>query len=248
MIKDKRPDLFITDAVEKTMAVLGQVYSDEQILSASLYGSAAKGNFVSGLSDINMFVVIKDESADRLLEAASSFGTILEDYRVKLFLMTSLELQESADMFPLEYLEMRETQKLLSGEDLLSSLAIDRSHYRYQCEQRLRGSITTLRQLILASGSRKKMMLEQYLIWCGKQDTLFRALIRLRDENLLKEAGSEAGPRVAITAAGLYDVDPDVLTAVYGGRDEPKKADVTRESLAKMLVAYEKMAHAVNEL
>jgi predicted nucleotidyltransferase len=247
-MKEQRPDLFIAEAVERTMAVIMNVYTEEQIISAALYGSAAKGNFVTGLSDINLFVVIRDESADRLLKAAQSFGTLLEDYRVKLLLMTSLELQESADMFPLEYLEMRETQRILHGEDLLTPLVIDRSHYRHQVEGRLRGSITTLRQLILTSGSRKKGVLEQFLIWSGKQDTLFRALIRLRDEHLLQQTGQEAGPRVAITVAGLYDVDPDVLKAIYDDRDEPKDADVSRQRLAKILMAYEALAHAVNVL
>ncbi|MDA3834433.1 MAG: hypothetical protein PF495_13695 [Spirochaetales bacterium] len=247
-MREQRPDLFIAEAVEQTLDVLFEVYGKNLLSMAALYGSAAKGNFVSGLSDINMFVIIQSESKERLIAAAEKFGVLLERYRIKLLIMTELEMQESADMFPLEFLEIRETMKLLAGENLLETLIIDRRHYRHQLEERLRGSITMLRQLILISGSRKKMILEQFLIWGGKQDTLLRALIRLKDESSLQRVGAEAGPEVARTAADLYGVDVKGLKRMYTVRDNPKGSEITREFLAELLVIYEALAHMVNSL
>ncbi|MGM0432121.1 MAG: hypothetical protein ACQEQU_05350 [Spirochaetota bacterium] len=247
-MKKRRPDLFISEAVDQSLGVLNQVYGEQQIAMAALYGSAAKGNFVAEVSDVNMFVVIKEESPEKLIQASEAFGGLLEQYQIQLVIMTEQELRESADVYPLEHLEIRETMQLLAGENLLVPLLIDRRNFRYQIEQRLRGGITTLRQLILLSGGRKKPVLQQFLIWCGKQDTLLRALIRLKDEQQLSNAGSEAGPRVAQIAAQMFGVDEATLGLVYELRESPKQTEITRGEIAQLLMVYEQLAHQVNEL
>lgn len=247
-MKKRRPDLVISEAVERSLDLLNQVYGEQQIAMAALYGSAAKGNFVVDVSDVNLFVVIKKELPEKLIQASDAFGELLDQYRIKLVIMTEQEFRESADVYPLEYLEIRETLQLLSGENLLVPLLIDRRNFRYQVEQRLRGGITMLRQLILLSGGRKKPLLQQFLVWCGKQDTLLRSLIRLKDEQQLGNAGNEAGPKVARIAAQMYGIDDGPLELIYKLRDSPKQTSITRGEIAQLLMVYEQLAHQVNEL
>jgi predicted nucleotidyltransferase len=247
-MKEQRPDLFIAEGVEQVMAILHKVYLPEDIRMAALYGSAAKGNFICGLSDINLFLVLSSEAVDTLDRLTVPFRRIALQYRIQTVILSESELERSADIYPVEYLEIRETMKLLCGEDLLSLLLIDRSQYRHQVEERLRGSIRVLRHMLLIMDG-KTSAVEEYLTrWCAKQDTLFRAMIRLKDESRLAEAGSEASPITAALTAELYGVDTEVLQEVYAFRDAPDMKRVTVRTINSLLRVYQVLTDTIDRM
>lgn len=247
-MREQRPDLFISEGVEQVISILKDIYPDQDIRMVALYGSAAKGNFVCGVSDINLFIVVKRETLSQIRDWANQFGAVTQQYRIRATVMTEKELEQSADIFPVEYLEIRETMRLIYGEDLFSTLRIDRSQYRHQLEERLRGSVTALRQLVILFGGRKKLMHEYLLNWCGKQDTVFRALIRIKDESRLKDAGNEAGPKVAEIVSELYHEPVEVLRLVYLYRDDPKNVPIQLDDIIDLLASYERLTDAVDAM
>ncbi len=237
-MKEQRPDIFISEGVEKTLSALQKVYKPDDIRMAALYGSAVKGNFVCGISDINLFIVITHSAVAEFDQSTIPISKMLQHYRVQTKIVSERALERSVNIFPVEYLEIRDTMNLLFGEDVLSLLKIDRSLYHHQVEERLYDSITALRHLALIIQGRRKVVQEFYVRWCGKQDTLFRAMIRLKDERKLAEVGFEAGSHTAEMFGELYGVPVEPLVGIYTFRDDPDIRLVGRDTIRELLRIY----------
>jgi hypothetical protein len=62
-------------------------------------------------------------------------------------------MAEAADVFPIEFSDMKDCHKILFGKDTLSELAIDHKHQRLECEHELRGKLLNLRsRYVLVAG------------------------------------------------------------------------------------------------
>jgi len=59
---------------------------------------------------------------------------------------TQTELQESADVFPLEFLDMKYPHNVLFGEDVINRIKFDKKHVRRQLEYELRSKLIHLRE------------------------------------------------------------------------------------------------------
>tara|TARA_Y100000310_G_scaffold264450_1_gene275079 strand:+ start:753 stop:1424 length:672 start_codon:yes stop_codon:yes gene_type:complete len=60
--------------------------------------------------------------------------------------LTEIGLNESADVFPLELLDMKYPHEVLFGNDLIDSVKIDKKHVRRQLEYELRSKLIHLRE------------------------------------------------------------------------------------------------------
>ncbi|MFQ5877601.1 MAG: hypothetical protein ACE5JH_07940 [Acidobacteriota bacterium] len=130
----------------------------ERLHGVVLYGSAARGDFQSKTSDFNLIVVL--ESLDPAsLEAV---GPVLKRWRrqgqplPRLFSPTLIA--ESADVFPIEFLDIRSQRVVLHGRDPFADVEIRLDHLRLQCEKELREKMMRLREgYIEAHGSSREL-------------------------------------------------------------------------------------------
>jgi hypothetical protein len=60
-------------------------------------------------------------------------------------------LARSIDVFPLEFLGMKEHRKVLSGRDVMADVRVDRGNLRHQVEFELKGKLLSLRRMYLAT-------------------------------------------------------------------------------------------------
>jgi predicted nucleotidyltransferase len=114
--------------------------------SAVLYGSAARGDFVPGWSNINLLVV-----ADRLPpEVLRGLGRGLSEWRKATheppLLVTRAEWTRASDVFPIEITDMRAAHNVLRGDNPLDGLEVSLSDLRAELERELRGKLLRLRQ------------------------------------------------------------------------------------------------------
>ena len=77
--------------------------------------------------------------------------------------LTPAYIRSSVDVFPIEFLDIKENSILLTGVDLLKEIAIDLSRLREQCEREIKGQLVRFRGSFLeVEGDRKGM--EQLVI------------------------------------------------------------------------------------
>src|SRR5947207_4422897 len=119
----------------------------EKLACVVLDGSAASGHFVQVESDYNLLIALQRITAEdlRLAQAPmrewQRLGHPLPVY------FTSEELRDAADVFPVEFHQMRRARVVLYGRDPFDGLQITDENPLRQTEYELRSKFIQLRRL-----------------------------------------------------------------------------------------------------
>lgn len=111
-----------------------------------LYGSAARGEYLSGRSNINLLLLLAKHDIGALQRYGKEHRRWSKEHIVVPLFLNEEELRSSVALFPLEFLEIKEQHVLLAGRDPFPTLAIDVRNLLVQCEQEIRGNLLRLRQ------------------------------------------------------------------------------------------------------
>ena len=149
----------------------------KNLASVILYGSAAAGDFVPKQSDYNILIALhKIGPADLRNAHACVREWVRLGHPIPIYFTVS-ELQNAADVFPIEFHQMSVARKVLFGSDVLADLDITDKFLRLQAEYELRSKLIQLRrQYIRASMSvdgLKSLMTESLSSFAA----LFRAVL-----------------------------------------------------------------------
>ncbi len=178
----------------------------ENLLSIILFGSGAGEDFVPGMSDLNLLIILTDrgiEELDRALETVGKWGK--RSVAVPLF-MTPSCLAESQEAYPIEFINMKRGYRVVAGEDLLAPLDFDPAHVRLQLERELQVKLLHLRSGYLHTGGKTRKIRELIGTSLVAFVSLFSALL------YLKNLGIPKGKRDIIKAAGkAFGIDADVF-------------------------------------
>ena len=147
--------------------------------SVILYGSAAAGDHTGKRSDYNVLVVTEGLGRNELLAFSKTAKAWAKAGNPAPLLFTMERLNKSTDVFPVELLDIRESHKILFGEDVVSDLDINTDNLRLQIEHELRGNLIQLRQQYLLSAGNSKEVCGLMVRSLSSFLVLFRASLRL---------------------------------------------------------------------
>ncbi len=152
----------------------------KNLSSVILYGSAAAGDFVPKRSDYNILIAMHKIGPEDLRNAHASVREWARMGNPVPVYFTVSELQNAADVFPIEFHQMSIARKVLYGPDVLAGLEISDKSLRLQAEYELRSKLIQLRrQYIPASASvdgLKRLMADSL----SSFSALFRAVLILQ--------------------------------------------------------------------
>jgi predicted nucleotidyltransferase len=191
-----------------------------------VYGSAARGEYKDGRSDLDLMVVLKEAGREKLGAIANPLQLARFSARIEAMVLTAAEIPRAADVFPLLYDDIRRCHILLAGADPFSSLEISDKHRRLRIEQELREAQIRLRRAVVdAQGGKEQLA-----------GAVFRKLRQIRGSlrALLALKGHEVGDDfegVLAKATQVYEVDAAPLRKVH---EAPEAA---HDALAKLLAA-----------
>jgi hypothetical protein len=212
--------------------------------SVILFGSAVSGDFHPGLSNLNLFCVLRDCSFAALQALAPVTKWWDQQKQPPPLCMTCKELGRSTDVFTIELLDMQQHHRVLFGEDVVQGLRISMHVHRVQVEYELREKLILLRQQILLASGNNSRLWDLLLRAVPSFGTLFRhALIALGNS-------SQPGRREAVEVlAKQVGFDPSAIQQTLDVREhktDRKKIDIN-ELAARYLAAIEKVTAAVDE-
>jgi hypothetical protein len=181
-----------------------------ELLAIVLYGSAATGDHVPGASDINLAMIVREVTPALLRKAAGRIGAWRRQGFATPLFFDPETLQDSLDVFPIEFLDMQERHRILWGQDLLAPLRIGGGNLRLQCEQELRGKLLRLRQTYIESAESPDELRRVLLMAAGSLLVLVRTLLRLA-------GGNPDGPaaETLTRAEERFDASTAALRRVY---------------------------------
>lgn len=125
------------------LAVFGQVMSEDYSPDTTLVQSVA----VLGGMDLLML--------DQLRRRGLRLG---RRHLQAPLIMTPTYIDESRDSFPLELLEIQQRHAMVLGPDIFATLEFDPQHMRLQAERELKRELINLRQGLLASAGKDKLL------------------------------------------------------------------------------------------
>jgi hypothetical protein len=232
------PEDKIGDFVKRSREAAGA-----NLESIILFGSAVSGDFHPGLSNLNMFCVLRDCSFAALQTLAPVAKWWEKQKQPPPLCMTRKELERSTDVFTIELLDMQQHHRVLFGENVVQGLRISMHVHRVQVEYELREKLMLLRQQVLLAVGNSSRLWDLLLHSVPSFGTLFRhALIALGE--------TSPGRREAVQALSKrVGFDPSAIQQVLDVREhkaDPKNVDIN-DLAARFIAAIEKVTGAVDE-
>jgi predicted nucleotidyltransferase len=234
------PEKLISEFVERMRAAAGT-----NLLAAILYGSAAAGDYVADYSDVNLLCVLGETSFSAIAALAPAIEWWGKQKHRAPLLMSAEEMRRSADVFSIEFLDMRRNYRVLWGEDVLKTLEIPMRLHRAQVEYELREKTILLRQRLLVTSGNDEAKWELLLRSLPAFGTLFRhALIALGD------AGAGSKREAAAALAAKLGIDANVFSELLDIRERKKDRKTAKldETFARYLKLVEQVTAAVDKM
>ncbi len=202
------------------------------------------GDFHPGLSNLNLFCVLRDCSFAALRTLAPVTKWWDRQKQPPPLCMTRMELERSTDVFTIELLDMQQHHRVLYGEDVVEGLRISMHVHRVQVEYELREKLILLRQQVLLVSGNNSRLRELLLHSVPSFGTLFRhALIALADS---APSGRREALQVLSTKMGFDLSSVYQLLDIRERKADSKTIDIS-ELASRYLAAIEKVAAAVDQ-
>jgi hypothetical protein len=221
----------------------------DDLVALYVYGSALGPDFDRTRSDVNLLFVVELLPFARLEELAAACAALPRpdqrkpgDFQFAPLVLSRTTLTNSADVFPIDFLDLKERRGLLQGEDVLAGLAVPLVHLRHQCEYELRSRFIGLRQAFLRAGGAPGTAHGLTAGAAGASATLFRHLLSLRGQPHPEDRNA-----LARAVAAAYGVDAAGLDAPFTAMHSPAPDEATaRLRFAAYLAALEHLIRAVD--
>jgi predicted nucleotidyltransferase len=214
------------------------------LVAAVLYGSAARGTYVKGRSDLNVLVILRDASAEALRPGTAVLADWTKAGEPAPLIFSEAEWRASADVFPIEVEDMREAHRLLRGTDVFGGLKTSRADLRQELEREVRGKLLRLRTEYAAAAPSGKALARLLLGSASTFLTLFRAALRLAGRVPPREPGPLV--RAAAEIAGMDAAAFDWVVGRLEGRAMPA-LDPFDPVAVRYVDAIERLARFVDE-
>ncbi|MFO7730677.1 MAG: hypothetical protein R6V86_07925 [Spirochaetia bacterium] len=220
---NKEIETIVNDLKENFVPVLQELF-DNDLQAVIMYGSAAKGTYAAGVSDVNLLLLTGNTHPEAIMKLGNRAKKMINKHRLSVQFLTVNEFENSADVFPMEYLDIQNSHILVWGSADLGVLKIESTFLRHQVEERLRGSVHALRQALFASQGKAKLLSGVLKEWFGSQTALLRAVLRLAGTSSVPE-----NPRELVDAIGsTFKLDPAGLYPLVQLREGDKSGDAAQ--------------------
>jgi hypothetical protein len=213
--------------------------------SVVLFGSAAAGDFVEGVSGRDILIVAEKLGAAELAALSAPLARWRQAGNPQPQLFTAAELSSSADVFPIELTDMQQSRQVLMGSDPICDIKIHMHHFRLQLERELKARLHLLRKNYLACGGRTPEVARLMTASVSTFLVLFRAALRLYDESAPPPQKAAALDKLA----QHVQFDPQPFHSVLElKRNKQKPIAGQIESLfAQYLESIDRVVHAVDQ-
>ena len=180
----------------------------DQLEGLLLYGSAVRGEFLRGRSNLNILLLVSSYGSTVLKQySALHRRWSKEQIVVPLFLMEE-ELRMSAVVFPLEFLEIQEYHRVLDGRDPFIGFHVKTDRLREAVVQGFTSHIVRLRQRYVEGGGTDEATTILLPLSITSTIPLLRGVRRLLGRPPLSHSDaviSDVGEQLNLDLQGLLD-------------------------------------------
>ena len=232
----------INSTLEDFVNRLKSIYGP-QLVSVMLYGSAASGEHTGYGSNVNLAIILNNASMPDIARVSKLINN--RKFRIiSPVFFTEKYIASSVDVFPVEFLDMKENHTVLYGKDCIGALEVDLKNLRFQCEQELKSKLINIKTAYLnrRSASDRKKLLFKFFTSCLH---ILRNILRLKGR-----VPPYSKQDVAKEVAKEFKVDIAVLQKILDAKnkDARLKGKDAEDLLFNFIAELEKIAEAVDKI
>ncbi len=208
------------------------------IHSVHIVGSALTKDFDPRRSDINSVIVL-DKMDLKFLQFLAPLGKKFGRKQIAApLIMTPAYIDNSLDVFPIEFFNIQHQHFTVFGEDVFQALGIEKPNLRRQCEQELKVKLIGLRQGYISAAGDQKLLARGFAESFSGYMPLFKAIIVL-----LGQAPPHNNADIIAVLEKLSGIRADVFKAVLN-----QKKDKTKPSIEQLNMVFEDYYTAIEAL
>jgi hypothetical protein len=192
-----------------------------RLQAAGLFGSTVRGEWLEGLSDVNVLVLLDDIHARVLDEVAPTARKALSS-GIRPLMMELDEWSRAVDVFPIELADMKEAYEPLHGADPTLVIEIDPSALRLQAEREMRVKLLHLHSGMLMSGEEDGRLGELLVRALPSFTAYLRAALRLAGHRVPWSSAD-----VITEGCALVGADPGAFISVLTARNAGGKLELS---------------------
>jgi hypothetical protein len=233
----------LADELSELVERLSEAHKDN-LISIVLYGSAAVGVRLDDDAQKKVLIVVKHIRPSDLKVAHE----VAEWWRLEgnppPVYFTSQEMEDSSDVFPIEFIDMSQVRQVIYGKDPFERLDIPTHNLRHQLEYELRGKLIRLRTLYIPAAQNPNRLSQLMANSLDSFAVLFRHVLMMLGE----DAPFEKRDCVMKLAAALK-LDKQVFARIFDYDDDNDlwlEAE-TNETFGGYLLQIERVIEAVDK-
>lgn len=167
----------------------------DNLSSFVAYGSYASGDRAKN-SDINTLLILNDISTKELKKISGPVTKWTAAGNPPPLIFTEKTISESADIFPMEFMDIKENSIVLTGKDIFKKIRVSSANLRLETEREIHGVMIRLRNAYMLSGGVKMRVISLMKNSISAYTAVLKSLIRLsgRKPPALKKEIIELAP------------------------------------------------------
>jgi hypothetical protein len=202
---------------------LERIYADN-LESVILYGSAVGLDYSEKFSDFNVIVILRSCAPGELAKSGKLVRRWVRKGNPSPLFFDPQHVETSRDVFPLEFIDIRDRHEVLFGSDPFKGITVDHKNLRHQCESELKGKVLHLRSIFTQNSRCSKRIASAMITTFPTFAAVFRGILAL----LSVEAPPER-KRVVEELAKHIDFNPtvfmDIINVREGNTTAPRRGD-----------------------
>jgi len=238
----------LREDIREPVEAFGRKLSEDigdNLRSLSLVGSSLTDDFRPGKSDINTVLVVGELNID-LLNVLAGLGKAMGKKRIKApILMTPAYIEQSRDVFGIEFLDFQLIHQTILGPDPFEEMAFEKQHVRLQCERELKATLIRLRQGYIAAVNQTKMIQLLVASTASGLVPMLRSMLWLKGQERPRESKG-----VFERSAEVFSIEPGTLIKARQWRDKKGLAekDEIISAFSSIYKTVEQLAELVDKL
>jgi hypothetical protein len=180
----------------------------DQLEGLLIYGSAVRGEFLPGRSNLNLLLLVTGYDVGTLKRYEPVHKRWNKEGVVTPLFLTDHEIKGSSALFPLEFLELQEHHRVLGGRDPFVGFRVNTDRVGDAVVQGLAGHVLRLRQRFVEAGGANDAVLILLPLAVTSAVPLLRGIQRLRGWPVLAQSDAvikDVGDRLQVDLQGIYD-------------------------------------------
>jgi len=206
----------IIDGLPDETQKLLQVYAKdvktvfgEQLEGLLIYGSAVRGEYLPGRSNLNLLLVVNRADATTLKRYESVQKRWSNEGVITPLFLTEQEIRTYSTLFPLEFLEIQEYHRVLGGRDPFVGFHMDMGKVGDAVRHGLVGHVVRLRQRFAEANGANDAVPILLPLALTSTVPLLRGIQRLRGWPVLTQSDAvikDVADRLQVDLQGFHDV------------------------------------------